>query len=59
MRNALICAASGMLTLFLGIFLLVFGNLAMKPLAIVVAVVAIPAGLGLLAWSVVARNRKL
>lgn len=59
MRNALVGAVGGMLLLFLGIFLLVFGNLTAAPVAVFAAAVAIPAGLGLLGWSVVARNRNL
>lgn len=59
MRNVLISAAAGMVVLFLGIFLLVFGSLIGAGFAIIAAVVAIPAGLGLLGWSVVDRNRKL
>jgi hypothetical protein len=58
-RNVLIGAAAGMVVLFLGIFLLVFGSLTGAGFAIIAAVVAIPAGLGLLGWSVVDRNRKL
>lgn len=59
MRNVLIAAAAGMVMLFLGIFLLVLGSLTGAGFAIIAAVVAIPAGLGLLGWSVVDRNRKL
>jgi hypothetical protein len=58
-RNVLIAAAAGMVMLFLGIFLLVLGSLTGAGFAIIAAVVAIPAGLGLLGWSVVDRNRKL
>lgn len=55
----LIGAAGGMLVLFVGIFLLVIGSLTQTSFAMAAAAVAIPAGLGLLGWSVVARNRKL
>ena len=58
MKGVLIGAAGGMLVLFAGIFLLVFGSLTHTSLAMAAAAVAIPAGLGLLGWSVVARNRK-
>lgn len=58
MRNVLIFAASGMLVLFLGIFLMVFGNLTESPVAYL-GYVAIPVGLGLIGWSVIDRNRKL
>lgn len=59
MKGVLIGAAGGMLVLFVGIFLLVIGSLTQTSFAMAAAAVAIPAGLGLLGWSVVARNRKL
>ena len=59
MKGVLIGAAGGMLVLFVGIFLLVIGGLTQTSFAMAAAAVAIPAGLGLLGWSVVARNRKL
>ncbi|WP_426052041.1 hypothetical protein [Brevundimonas sp. SL161] len=59
MKAVLISAVIGMLVLFLGIFMMVFGNLSSKPIAVYAAFVAIPAGLALIGWSVVDRNRKL
>lgn len=59
MKGVLIFAALGMLVLFLGIFMMVFGNLSSKPILVYAAFVAVPAGLALLGWSVVDRNRKL
>jgi len=59
MKTTLISAALGMLVLFLGIFMLVFGNLSSQPAFIYAAFVVIPAGLGLIGWSVMDRNRKL
>ncbi len=59
MKGVLVFAVAGMVFLLLGIFMLVFGNLASQPGLVYSAFVAIPAALGLIAWSVVARNRKL
>lgn len=59
MKGALVSAVAGMLLLLLGIFMLVFGNLGSQSGFVYSAFVAIPAALGLIAWSVGARNRKL
>lgn len=59
MKAVLISAVLGMLVLFLGIFMMVFGSLSSQPIAVYAAFVAIPGGLALIGWSVVDRNRKL
>ncbi len=55
----MIGAVAGMVILFAGIFLLVLGSLTEKTAAVAAAAFAIPGGLGILGWSVVARNRNL
>jgi len=59
MRNVLIFAVAGMLALLLGIFSMVSGNLTENPVVASAGFVGIAAGLGLIGWSVVDRNRRL
>lgn len=59
MRRVLIMAVVGMLSLLLGIFLLISGNLTLNSTSVYLGFAIIAAALGLLGWSVVLRNRGL
>jgi uncharacterized membrane protein HdeD (DUF308 family) len=59
MKSVLVFAASGMLALLIGIFLMVSGNLTSNMVEAVVGVVFILSGLSSIGWSVIKRNKNL
>jgi uncharacterized membrane protein HdeD (DUF308 family) len=59
MKSVLVFAASGMLALLIGIFLMVSGNLTSNMVEAVVGVVFILSGLSSIGWSAIKRNKNL
>lgn len=59
MKAVLLFAASGMLALLIGIFMLVLGNLTSNLPETYVGAIFILSGLTSIGWSVIARNKNL
>ncbi|MCH4269907.1 MAG: hypothetical protein LKF80_16075 [Brevundimonas sp.] len=59
MKSVLVFAASGMLALLIGIFLMVSGSLTSNMVKAVIGVAFILSGLSAIGWSVIKRNKNL
>ena len=59
MKSVLVFAASGMLALLIGIFLMVSGSLTSNMVKAVIGVALILSGLTSIGWSVIKRNKNL
>lgn len=59
MKLVLVCAASGMLALLIGIFMLVSGNLTSNLIETYAGAVFILGGVSSIGWSVIVRNKNL
>lgn len=59
MKSVLVFAASGMLALLIGIFLMVSGSLTSNMVKAFIGVAFILSGLSAIGWSVIKRNKNL
>lgn len=59
MKSVLFFAASGMLALLAGIFVMLSGSIISNVYEIVIGAALVVAGLSSIGWSVIARNRHL